>query len=255
MGNYQELAPEKRLQNIVSSYWISDAPGKHTQYIQPDGCTDVIFNLGNAVSAEEKQAGLPRESISAVGMMTEYKKVNIAPKTRLVGIRFKTGAMSTITDLPLHEFQDINIDAKEISPCLNQATWKRIGKVRSLKKLASELDNLIFEMKSKSDIEIDPVAIASVKYIRQRTGDIAIGDVANHFNISQRQLERRFRSSIGVTMKSYTRIARFLHTKPLLSLYPEKSLLNIALANGYYDHAHLTREFKLMAGITPSKMR
>lgn len=255
MGSYQELAPEKRLQNIVSCYWISETPDKQTQYIQPDGCTDVIFNLGNVVSAEEKQAGLPQESISAVGMMTECKKVNIAPKTRLVGIRFKTGAMSTITDLPLHKFQDINIDAEEISPCLNQATWEKIVKVKSLNNLASELDNLIFEMKSKSDKEIDPVAITSVKYIRQRTETIAIGDIANKFSISQRQLERRFRSSIGVTMKGYTRIVRFLNTKSLLSQYPEKSILSIALENGYYDHAHLTREFKLMAGINPSKMR
>jgi AraC-like DNA-binding protein len=35
---------------------------------------------------------------------------------------------------------------------------------------------------------------------------------------------------------------------------PEESLLRIAFELGYYDHAHLTNEFKRYAGIRPSEL-
>ncbi len=255
MSGYRELMPDKALQNIVDCYWISDTNSEQSQHILPDGCTDLIFNLGSTVSAEEKEAGLAGQSISAVGMMTKYRKVVVAPGTRLIGVRFKTGAMSLLTSVPLHKFQDINIDAGEIFPGLNESAWKGMVSLGSGKQLASELDQLLYEMKSDSDKRVDPIAATSVQLIRDCKGNITIEDLTNNFSISKRQLERRFQSAIGVSMKSYARIVRFLFTKSLLKAKPEKSLLNIAFDNGYYDHAHLTRDFKKMAGSIPSAMR
>ncbi|WP_445665840.1 DUF6597 domain-containing transcriptional factor [Fodinibius sp. AD559] len=74
MSGYQELLPDKTLRNIVDCYWISDSNSKQSLHILPDSCTDLIFNFGSAVSSAEKQADLSKESISAVGMMTRYKK-------------------------------------------------------------------------------------------------------------------------------------------------------------------------------------
>lgn len=255
MSGYQELMPEKALQSIVDCYWISETKSEQSQHILPDGCTDLIFNFGNAVSAEVKEASLAGESISAVGMMTKYRKVVVAPGTRLVGVRFKTGAMSPLTSVPLHKFQDINIDAEEIFPGLNESDWDRLVSLESGSQLASELDRLIYRMKSKSDDKVDSIAAASIQHIRDHKGNIMVKDLTDNFGISKRQLERRFRSSIGVSMKSFARIVRFLFTKSLIKAKPEESLLNIAFNNGYYDHAHLTRDFKKMAGSIPSDMR
>ncbi|WP_445665839.1 helix-turn-helix domain-containing protein [Fodinibius sp. AD559] len=110
-------------------------------------------------------------------------------------------------------------------------------------------------MKSKSDNKFDSIPAAAVQYIREHKGNIIIDDLTNNFGISKRQFERRFRSAIGVSMKSYARIVRFLHIKSLIKEKPQESLLNIAFDNGYYDHAHLTRDFKKMAGSMPSEMR
>ncbi|PAU93269.1 hypothetical protein CK503_12660 [Aliifodinibius salipaludis] len=254
MSGYQELVPGKALQYIVDCYWISDSKSKQSLHILPDGCTDLIFNFGSATSAEEKEASLARESISAVGMMTKYRKVVVTTGTRLVGIRYKAGAMSPLTSVPLHKFKDINIDARGIFPGLNESDWERMISLKSEKQVTSKLDQLLYEMKSNSDESIDPIA-ASVQQIRKHKGNITIEDLTDDYGISKRQLERRFRSAVEVSMKSYARIVRFLHTKSLIKENPRESLLNIAFDNGYFNHAHLTRDFKKMAGSTPSEMR
>ncbi|TYP94802.1 AraC-type DNA-binding protein [Fodinibius salinus] len=254
MSSYQELVPDKALQNIVDCYWISDTDSEQSLRILPDGCTDLIFNFGSTVSAVEEQAGLPEKSISAVGIMTKYQKVCVTPNTRLVGVRFKTGAMSPLTSVPLHKLKDTNIGAGNICPGLTDATWERMVGLKSQKQLSSALDQVIFRMKSKSDDSVDPIAIALTQYIRDRKGNITVKDLTNNFGISKRQLERRFRSTIGVNMKSYARIVRFLYTKSLIELKPQENLLNIAFDNGYYDHAHLTKDFKKMAGFLPSEI-
>ncbi|NGP89383.1 DUF6597 domain-containing transcriptional factor [Fodinibius halophilus] len=216
MNIYQEFEPGNALQNIVDCYWVSAPTDRQVQYIRPDGCTDLIFNFGDTVSADIQQAGLSPESISAVGMMTECKKVEVSPQSRLVGIRFKTGAIGALTTLPLHKIQDINIDAGELSPTLNKATWAKIADLNSRQQLVSHLDQLLLKMNNNSDNNIDAIAAAAAACIREYAGNIPIKELVKSLNISRRQLERRFRSGIGVSMKSYTCIVRYLHTKSLI---------------------------------------
>mgnify|MGYP001801875907 CR=1 FL=1 len=84
---------------------------------------------------------------------------------------------------------------------------------------------------------------------------VDIGALARQYYLSLRQLERRFKSVVGVSMKEYQRIFRFTHTLADIRKNPSKSLLQIAFDHGYTDHAHLTREVRRMTGRNPSMLR
>jgi AraC-like DNA-binding protein len=73
---------------------------------------------------------------------------------------------------------------------------------------------------------------------------------------SRRRMTERFRIALGVSPKAYARLCRFEHASSLLdgvfdSSGPARTLADVAVAAGYYDQSHLTRDFVALAGMTP----
>lgn len=68
------------------------------------------------------------------------------------------------------------------------------------------------------------------------------------FGISRRQLQRQFVRFFGFTLRDYERLLRF--SKAFCGL-GDQSLADTALSAGYYDQAHMNREFRQMAGLSP----
>jgi AraC-like DNA-binding protein len=70
---------------------------------------------------------------------------------------------------------------------------------------------------------------------------------------SRRHVTARFRRQLGVAPKAYARLLRFDHASELLgALSPGRTLADVAMAAGYYDQSHLTRDFVALAGMTPA---
>ena len=67
--------------------------------------------------------------------------------------------------------------------------------------------------------------------------------------------ERKFKASVGVTPKMFAKIFRFKHAVKFLQDYPYNDLLTVAAECGYYNHAHLIKDFKMMLGNAPSDFR
>jgi AraC-like DNA-binding protein len=92
-----------------------------------------------------------------------------------------------------------------------------------------------------------------------RTGGTArISDLAAETGWSGRHLTSRFRTEIGLTPKAAARVIRFDRARHLLIRQAgEKSsgyrLADLAAACGYFDQAHLAREFRALAGCPPSQ--
>lgn len=62
----------------------------------------------------------------------------------------------------------------------------------------------------------------------------------------------RFRDDIGLAPKSVARILRFQRALASMHAGDRPSLAAVAAGCGYYDQAHLNREFLEMAGTTPT---
>ncbi|WP_328784580.1 AraC family transcriptional regulator [Streptomyces canus] len=84
-------------------------------------------------------------------------------------------------------------------------------------------------------------------------GAVPIARMAAEVGWSQGYLTRRFTQQIGLTPKASARVLRFRHAVALLGR-GATSLTEISMACGFYDQAHLNREFRAMAGTTPGQM-
>jgi AraC-like DNA-binding protein len=88
-------------------------------------------------------------------------------------------------------------------------------------------------------------------------GSCPVSALAGETGWSDRHLRARFRAETGLTPKAAARVIRFDQTRRLLQRLaaagPERpALAGVAADRGYYDQAHLAREFRDLAGCPPS---
>ncbi|MFL6126725.1 helix-turn-helix domain-containing protein [Actinophytocola sp.] len=86
--------------------------------------------------------------------------------------------------------------------------------------------------------------------LRQAHGGITITELAREVGWSRRHLVNRFHTQIGLAPKTVARILRF---EQLLRLLPTTRIAAAAAACGYYDQAHMNRDFREFAATTPGE--
>ncbi len=84
-------------------------------------------------------------------------------------------------------------------------------------------------------------------------GRIAVAELAAAVGWSNKHLISRFREQIGLPPKAVARIVRFQRAMEMLR-HGVPGFVDVALACGYYDQAHFNREFRALAGISPSRL-
>jgi AraC-like DNA-binding protein len=92
--------------------------------------------------------------------------------------------------------------------------------------------------------------VAAWDWLAARRGRGRMDDLARHVALSGRQLTAVFRAEVGHGPKTVARLMRFEHARDRLAR--GERLADVAQACGYYDHAHLDREFREYAGTSPT---
>jgi transcriptional regulator GlxA family with amidase domain len=82
-------------------------------------------------------------------------------------------------------------------------------------------------------------------------GLLPVTELAAEVGWSRRHLGERFRDELGLSPKVAGRVIRFGRARRLLGRPRRPGLAEVAVACGYYDQAHLTRDFHEFAGCTP----
>jgi AraC-like DNA-binding protein len=87
-------------------------------------------------------------------------------------------------------------------------------------------------------------------------GRLRVAEVAARVGWSDRHLGERFRAETGLTPKEAARVVRFDRARRALAARVGRGgpgdLAGLALAMGYADQAHLTREWRALAGLPPT---
>jgi AraC-like DNA-binding protein len=83
-------------------------------------------------------------------------------------------------------------------------------------------------------------------------GSIAVGALAEDVGWSRRHFSEQFAREVGLTPKQAGRVVRFDRATELLrALGRDGKLAEVAQTCGYFDQAHLSNEFRTLAGCTP----
>lgn len=89
--------------------------------------------------------------------------------------------------------------------------------------------------------------------LRSTGGLLPVGELARELGCSRRHLIGRFREQVGPAPKTAARLVRFQRTVRLLERHDGGRFAEIAQRCGYYDQAHMNREFRELAGAAPGE--
>jgi len=250
---YSEIPPRPPLNDFVECFWTLDGdgpvPGASPDRILPDGCVELILNFGERFSQHvgNQRKLQPRNFL--VGQMSGPILISPNGAVQLLGIRFHPGGTSPFLRVPMNELTDQVTELGTLSTELERELLLVSEHVPSLPDKIAAVEAALTARLLRSSPDSSATRLAS--RIVHSAGLISVDQLASDAGISSRQLERRFLREIGVGPKLLGRILRFQQVFRAVDR-EDAAWASIALECGYYDQAHLIRDFNQFAGQTPS---
>jgi AraC-like DNA-binding protein len=244
---YAEYPPTPRLAALVERFWLLEGSSTGSaDAIIPDGRVELIFHYGGSFWRHDATGGAELQPAALlVGQM--IAPVVLAPDgpAGVAAIRLRPAAARTLLGFSLLEVSGRFVDLELIYPSARRLR-DRLGEATSDLERVRALEGWLNDMACPSPRrQVEAVAAAIL-----RTGGRApIDVVAERSGTSLRQLERQFREDVGLTPKTFSRIVRL--QAALRCVRQGSALTDVALACGFYDQAHMTRDFRELASMSP----
>lgn len=245
--NFQLFQPSGQLSAFIQGIWSVSViqSGPVVKPLYSDAGSGIIFNLAGEVTIGTET--LP-EGVIMLPVKTQAENITLSTGAQLSGIRFHPaigyGVLGQHYDKPtLLMPEDDNLyDLYQVYYDLSMLK-DRESKVEALHQWAQ--NNLDF-----TDVIPDSLEKA-LECIEQ---DEAPGQLSESVKLSQRQIERLFKLHLGMTPKHYQRILRIKKTLCFIQLNNTINLADVAQKFGFSDQAHMTREFRTIACVTPRQV-
>jgi AraC-like DNA-binding protein len=170
----------------------------------------------------------------------------------LLGARFKHGAAASLLPYPVKELEQRHVPLEDL---LHENARQIFDSVRGgnspaeqLSRLENSLSSVLLRLKKP-----DPMVRKAVKLIAQHQGDLEVSALAQHLGVSRQTVKHKFDQHVGVSPKLYGKLRRFQAVLRRLANLNKPDWTKLAQESGYYDQAHLIREFNHFTGFSPQK--
>jgi len=87
----------------------------------------------------------------------------------------------------------------------------------------------------------------------ERNPATPIADIADILGISHGHLDREFRRVVGIGPRTLSRVLRLRRLIASIDVYGTVAWTDLAAELGWFDQAHLIRDFKRFTGVTPTQ--
>jgi AraC-like DNA-binding protein len=248
---FKLIIPSPVLRPYVMSYWVmrrdKSLAGYHEEFMHTLGGFGIVINLGDCVRLNQQ---LVTDTIFLDGANSQSHRMGFEGRVDLLGIRFRVGAAYPFVGIPLVEVVNQTslldlLGAEQILPL-----YERVAQAATLQEQIAYLEAWLLQRLAQGKTA-DKLVWYSLGQIQQQHGLLSMEALAQHLNISQRQLERLYQLQVGVTPKLYARLLRVENARQALKQNIDYSLTDLGLQLGFYDQSHFIREFKAIVGMTP----
>ena len=154
-----------------------------------------------------------------------------------------------VLGLPMHEIANRSVELEDLLPDAREVTG-RLREAGTWEQRFELVESFLLARLAES-APPSPGVAWSWSRLRRSGGRASIGELAAELGWSHRRLIARFREQIGLTPKAAARVLRFDAAVAALGSERADGLADVAFRCGYYDQAHLNRDFRELAGTTP----
>ncbi|MCQ4041048.1 helix-turn-helix domain-containing protein [Streptantibioticus rubrisoli] len=251
--------PDPRLRGYVLSYTGirnagPDAP--YAQRVPPECGVMLTVSLSGAspgrVNAAQGPAALP--VVGVTGLHDSFYVVDrraTSGSTLLVALT-PPGAYA-LFGVAMHALANTHVALSDLMGRRADRLAERLAGARTWHERFAVLDEVLVPGCTHGRTP-DKSLVLAWQRIARTHGRLRIGQLVDEIGCSPRHLEKKFGEQTGLPPKTVARIWRFQRAAHLLLTAPEQSIAQVAHVCGYTDQAHLNRDFRILAGCTPTRL-
>ena len=251
--DYEEIPASPPLRPWVRCLWHlrgEAEPAARADRVVPDGCPEIVLQRGDPF--REYQASQGPERVQAprtllAGQLTEPLWLTPTGRVDCLGIRFEPHGLTAFLDTPLAEITNARHDLRVLDADFADRLRCASTAAPPLAALQSELER---RLRTRSSTPPSWIPEA-VRRIDDHAGACRIGEWSVDLGVDPRRLQRGFGRAVGLTPKRLQRVLRF--QKVYRRLEEATCAADLALECGYYDQAHMIRDFQQFAGRSPGR--
>lgn len=247
---YAAYPPPPALAGAVECVWrLEGAGGGGWEWAVPDGSGEVIVNRADPFLHRRGDGTVRRQPRAIwVGQIQDPIHLNPTGRVDLVGIRLRPGGGARLSRISQEELTGQWVETGAVG----EPGWRAVEEAALSPGPDQELVPRIFAALSQIPRRAPDLRTeAAVLRMTRDPGGRTVEEVAREVEVSRRTLERLFLRDVGLTPMRFLRIQRVQQVIRGGSDAP--SLTRAALAAGYSDLPHLTRDFTEIAGAPPGR--
>ena len=249
---FKSLPPDKSLNHIVKELWIIESTQEtiSKEKIIPDGYCEIIIHYGDPYEINIDGIWKRQSKFLFAGQIRKFFFLKNTGCSGILGIKFFPEVLSQIFNLDMSQYVDKVIDLKFITSDLT--FLEQINHSNSDKgniDIATEwLTNKMDLIKLSEPLKLSQI----IGEIIKNNGLTEIEFYAKKYDISLRELERQFKTIVGLSPKFFSRIIRLSHIFKEVQK-KDFSWTEFAYNLGFYDQSHFIKNFKEFTGESPKK--
>jgi transcriptional regulator GlxA family with amidase domain len=175
----------------------------------------------------------------------------------VVGIRFRSAGARSVLGFPAAEATGrverlSDYRARLAGELLSAAAITQRRKGAKTPRLNEERVAALAQVLARFVRDEPPLLVAEAVRCLDQAKAPPMHAVAARLGVTRRTLERRVLHEVGLAPQMLHRVFRFRRAFRLLDEAPPGTWARVAHAAGYFDQAHLIREFRRFAGAAPT---
>ena len=185
------------------------------------------------------------------GALSTVRALSVAPDHTVYGIRFRCGCGSWFPGQPP---ASDSVTVPQDHPATFAPLFRALNASSDFNQRNAALLRLAATQGGRS-YHRHPLLRQCLALIEQHHGQIRVSALARTVGCSERYLHRLFSAQVGLSAKTCCQLVQ-LHTSlhTLLTTQP-KSLLHVAVSCGYFDQAHMNRQYHRFLSASANDMR
>lgn len=257
--DYRIILPPENLRPFVRYFWVleNNDPGNPIVQFSPlaDGCPGIMFQPPDKGSFFYPEENKELPGVFLYGQTIQPAKMILTGQLNTVGICLQPHALRSVFGIDAHELTGTCVDLGLVQHKKERYLQEQLLSAASIEETINLLAASLLNTAQHNSNRQDAITNFAVNEILTGKGVISFSALQKQLQLSERTLERRFKQSIGISAKFFSRICQFQESLSQLRKNKYDKLSDIAYENGYADQSHFIRAFKEFTGVSPFDYR
>jgi AraC-like DNA-binding protein len=247
---YQPTFPLSQYVDLIWRIENSGVPPSR-QRIYPDGAMALVIHLRKPTATYfiDGKAHNIRVPLLA-GPYSRSFQIDPSQSSSVIGVNFRPGSARLFFPVAAHEVHNTDIALSELDPAEADRLLNEICSARGEQAQLQAMEDFLNRKLAKA-APIHPAVVYAVEQLSGAGGAGSIRKIQLDVGLSHTRFIQLFREHVGLTPKLFFRVRRFRGLMEGIQKGLPVNWAELAGDCGYFDQAHLIRDFRAFAGITP----